>query len=379
MKRTAMLVGIAAMGVVVFAVASRSGSDRVSRAQTESSPADDEIPPTDRKSGFADEPAQRDDESAALDSLARAVADRDYDSIRLAVAALSSDQATRAAAVSSVTKALEDPQFVFDFRLQKQFERYLQGSPVLPALGSAASLRLSWLATGKGQVRPAECGFLTRILADHASTDELQSFMDTPMAFSGHNNRGIAFAESQRSEVQAMVVRQFEAGRLPPATAVEFGRHNPDMAYGLFANAIGDRDVSASGYSIKSLADALAASVSPDKLDEAKALLLSHARDDDGYELTYGVQRLRDRGYDISGCEPIVAAPADAIERVAQASDASSRAGELYAAMYAIEYNRIAWTPRARLVLTRAAELVRQFQGSLSADMVKLAARIEQQ
>ncbi len=234
----------------------------------------------------------------------------------------------------------------------------------------------SAFARGGGDRLPRE---LYEIVVDHGAEDVFVALMEQVKRRRIGRRITDALAVSPRPLATDRFAEFFVAGHVQERSARLFGEHHRTRAMALYGETLLRMSAGETGpgrYRPKDLARLYATAVPPERLSDVRRVLDAlHGQSD--FAAVYLVNRLHERGIDVSGYGDQLEAPVIELERIASgnvtANQVSKRA---YAALYAIEYNPVAWSARAARALENAARTMASTHGSLAQDLINKAARI---
>lgn len=232
------------------------------------------------------------------------------------------------------------------------------------------------LARGSGDRAPRE---LYEIVVDHGSESALASLLKQV------NHRRVgkrvtdALAVSQRPTAPDRFSKLFAAGHVHQRSARLFAETHGARAMELYEGTLARMVAGEPGpgrYRQKDLARLYGTAALPERLPEVRRVLDSLGGQP-GFPAVYLVNRLHERGFDVSKYGDQLEAPVIELERIASGSVSKNQVSKrTYAALYAIEYNPIAWTARAVRALEDAARTIDPTHRSLAKDLIDRATRI---
>jgi hypothetical protein len=233
------------------------------------------------------------------------------------------------------------------FRLGGHFLEGLAGSD-LPGVAAAARGRYERNVAAGNTSWTAGQGYFELVVAT-GTPDDLDWLVAQADSGPGAHQAREALAKSKRPEATAQAIRLIEEGKASQDFLTTFARHHPGAGAKLLRRIIAG-EVDARYRELSAVFRAYGSCVPEDGLAEARAFLTSFREPTRGLMAVYAVEQMRKRELDLSGFEPVIAAPAAYLE------GATDTNHEVSDAAYAIEYCRVAWTPRSAAALERAAD-----------------------
>lgn len=182
-----------------------------------------------------------------------------------------------------------------------------------------------------------------------------------------------AYREGSANEIVARrLVRLYREDATVGARAVDLLWRCPAVGFDFYRAEIQNSDQRSKSDFLR----AFGRCVTADRLADAKRFLLDMQEPHLRVQAVYAVQQLQRQGLDVSGLEPLIRAPVDELERLGrEGTDAD--ASWTYRPMYAVLYNRVAWSERAVHALEAAARRVPRRREDLLEAAQRIRAEIE--
>jgi hypothetical protein len=219
-------------------------------------------------------------------------------------------------------------------------------------VAEAARRRVDALIAGGEKSWTSGLGWFD-LVARHGSRADLEWML----AHEGQLRHQAVEALSKSSSPQAFDLLQEEVreGRIEVRNLRALAEHSPVKVADLLEDLLARE---AYRGELRDMLGTYAQVLPIDRVDEAKALL-RRLPDPRGFSAVYAVEVLRRRGIDVSDMTDVMRGPERFLSTFLTPADADAASSRVYAAMYAIEYNRGTWSEDAARALEAAAREIR--------------------
>lgn len=313
--------------------------------------------------------ASKEDVDTLLKLADEAIVSGDANAFRRMVRALGASKDARAHA--RLIGWIGDPALPLPEGVGPDFVQALEGSTA-PGIPEAARRRFQANLAAGDRSWVSTSGWFD-LIARHGTSDDLAWLMAVPEGAAGQirlmAERALLASDSEEGIRRAEA--RFRSGDHTEGDWGEFPRRNPAHAYALAMELL---PLAATRDRRTTLFRVLGQTVRPADVDDLRRRLLGLATDDERIDAVAAIETMRNRSLDVSGFDPILEAPVVRLETTL----GSISSAQAYAAMYAIEYDRVAWSERAARALETAATAPRTggAEPIPSGDMLDVAKKV---